>query len=97
MSCAKGPMMETYIAPMSKDGQVTIPETIRRRLGMGDENSVVFVLRDDGSVELRKKVPSLEDVFGSLPARPGMSEDLEAEIEAAIEEHPASKYKHVHR
>ncbi len=90
-------MMETYIAPMSKDGQVTIPEMIRRQLGIGDEKSVVFVMRDDGSVELRKKVPSLEDVFGSLPARPGMSEDLEAEIAAAIEEPLASKYKHVHQ
>lgn len=94
MRRVKGPMMETYLAPMSKDGEVTIPETIRRRLGIDDENSVVFVMRDDGSVELRRKMLTLEDVFGSIPALPGTSDDFDEEIKAAIEEYIAEKYKH---
>ncbi len=89
--------MQTHIAPMSKEGTVIIPEPVRRRLGIGDEGPVVFVMRDDGSVELRREVLSLEDVFGSIPTRPGMSVDFDAEIEAAIEEHLAEKYKHLRR
>ena len=88
--------METHVAAM-KDGEVTIPEPIRRRLGFGDEGLVVFVMREDGSVELRRNMLGLEEVFGSLPARPGMSEDFEAEIEEAIEEYVAEKYKHLRR
>lgn len=90
-------VMHAHAAPISKDGEVTIPKVIRRRLGIGDEGSVVFIMRDDGSVELRKKMLSLEDVFGAIHARPGMSADFEAEIESAIEEHLAEKYKHLHR
>jgi len=86
--------MEMYVAPMSEDGEVAIPETVRRRLGIEDERSVVFVVRDDGSVEIRRKVLSLDDVFGSLPARTGMSDDFDVEIKAAMEEHFAEKYKH---
>ena len=94
MSCAKGSLMETCVLPMSDDGEVTIPKKIRRRLGIDDENSVVLIMRDDGSVELRRQMLTLEDVFGSIPARPGMSDDLDAEIKAATEEHYAEKYKH---
>lgn len=86
--------MKTYVAPMSEDGEVAIPETVRRRLGIEDERSVVFVVRDDGVVELRRPSLSLDDVFGSLPALPGMSEDFDVEIKAAMEEHFAEKYKH---
>lgn len=94
MRCAKVPFMETYVAPMSKDGEVAIPETIRRRLRLDDGASIEFVVRDDGSVEVRRAILSLEDVFGSLPALPGRSDDFDVEIKAAMEVHFAEKYKH---
>jgi AbrB family looped-hinge helix DNA binding protein len=76
--------MHTRIAPISSKGQVTIPAEIRRRLGVGGTDKVVFVVRDDGVVELRAPSFTLEDVFGSIDPLPEESGDLDQEIEAAI-------------
>jgi AbrB family looped-hinge helix DNA binding protein len=76
--------MHTRIAPVSSKGQVTIPAEIRRRLGVGGTDKVVFVVRDDGVVELRAPSFTLEDVFGSIDPLPQESADLDQEIEAAI-------------
>jgi AbrB family looped-hinge helix DNA binding protein len=76
--------MHTRIAPISSKGQVTIPAEIRRRLGVGGTDKVVFVVRDDGVVELRAPSFTLEDVFGSIDPLPQESADLDQEIEAAI-------------
>jgi bifunctional DNA-binding transcriptional regulator/antitoxin component of YhaV-PrlF toxin-antitoxin module len=86
--------MQTLVTQIKENGDVTLPEEVRRRLG---KDTVEFVIRDDGVVELRRPSLSLDDVFGSIPARPGMSDDFDAEIEAAIEEHIAEKYKQLPR
>lgn len=41
---------------------------------------------EDGTVEVLRKRPGLEDVVGSIQALPNESPDLEAEIEKATEE-----------
>jgi AbrB family looped-hinge helix DNA binding protein len=38
---------------LSTKGQVTIPQAIRERLGIGPGSAVDFICREDGAVELR--------------------------------------------
>lgn len=40
----------TYVSPISSKGQVTIPQEIRERLGVGAGDRVVFVVEDDCTV-----------------------------------------------
>jgi len=84
--------MQTFVVPVRREGEVTMPVEVRRHLGATARNAVEFVIRDDGVIEVRAPALSLEDVLGSLPPLAGMSEDFDAEIERAIEEHLASRY-----
>jgi antitoxin PrlF len=40
----------TYTSPISSKGQVTIPQEIRNRLGVGDGDRIEFVVEDDRTV-----------------------------------------------
>ena len=86
--------MQTQRAQIKKNGDVTLPEVVRRRFG---EDVVEFVIRDDGVVELRRPTLSLDDVFGILPPLDYGSIDFEEEIERAMEEHALEKYKRLSR
>jgi bifunctional DNA-binding transcriptional regulator/antitoxin component of YhaV-PrlF toxin-antitoxin module len=81
--------MHTYRARIKENGDVTLPEDARRRLG---EDMVDVVVRDDGVVEWRRLGLTLDEVFGSIPAIKGGSVDFDAEIESAIEDHLAEKW-----
>ena len=81
--------MHTYRARIKENGDVTLPEDARRRLG---EDAVDVIVRDDGVVELRRPGLTLAEVFGSIPAVKGVSADLDAEIEEAIEDHLAETW-----
>jgi bifunctional DNA-binding transcriptional regulator/antitoxin component of YhaV-PrlF toxin-antitoxin module len=64
---------------------VTIPVEVRRRLGVGTPDKVAFVLDDDG-VRLRPATTTLASLYGSVPALPNESADLEREIDEAMAE-----------
>jgi bifunctional DNA-binding transcriptional regulator/antitoxin component of YhaV-PrlF toxin-antitoxin module len=81
--------MQTLVTQIKGNGGVTLPEEVRRRLG---KDSVEFVIRDDGVVELRRPSLSLDDVFGILPPLENASLDIDVEIERAIEKHVARKW-----
>jgi AbrB family looped-hinge helix DNA binding protein len=74
-------MPKTIEASVTSQGQVTIPAEIRRRLGIARPGKVAFVV-DGNDVRLRAPKFTLEDVFGTIPAVPGTSDDLDDEIEA---------------
>jgi antitoxin PrlF len=78
-------MIEIH-AKVSSKNQITLPAEVRRRLGVGALDTVAFVFGEEGRVELRAPLFDLESVLGSIPALPGESLDLDAEIEAATEE-----------
>jgi AbrB family looped-hinge helix DNA binding protein len=74
-----------FTATISSKNQVTIPADVRRRLGVGASDKVVFVVEDDG-VRCQPAKVKFSDLFGSIPPLPGRSTDFEAEINAAMEE-----------
>ena len=51
---------------VSSKGQVTIPKQVREALGVDAGDRVLFVVRDDGVVELRPETVDLLDLVGIL-------------------------------
>jgi AbrB family looped-hinge helix DNA binding protein len=62
--------MQQIISTITSKGQVTIPAAVRRRLGVGEHDKIVFVIDDDGGVRLSvpeyPTIESLRGVAGSL-------------------------------
>lgn len=88
--------MKTIDAPMTSQGQVTIPVEVRRRLGLTKQETVTFVIDNTGG----RLVPSaftLESVFGSIEPMAGTSEDFDREIEEAMEDHADQVVNRLHR
>ena len=85
--------MKEFVSTISSKGQVTIPADVRRQLGVGSSDKVAFVMTDEGRVELRPARFTLESVLGSLAALPNETPDLDAEIEAAVEEGAAARMR----
>ena len=54
-----------YIGTVSTQGRVTIPEEVRRLLDIQPQDKVVFRVTE-GTIELSGKLPSLEELAGSL-------------------------------
>ncbi len=77
--------MKELISTISSKGQATIPVEVRRHLGVDALDKVVFVLTDEGTVELRPARFTLESVLGSVAALASESDDLEREIAEAQE------------
>jgi AbrB family looped-hinge helix DNA binding protein len=75
--------MKEVVSTIGSKGQVTIPAEIRRNLQLGPKDKVAFVITDEGTIELRRPRFTLESVFGSIPALPNESPDLEREIDEA--------------
>ena len=78
--------MSEITATINHDGRITIPASIRKRLGLLAGDKVFFVTTDDGRIEMRSSRLSLEVVIGSIEALPGESDDLDREIRDATEE-----------
>lgn len=89
--------MSEIIATINRDGRITIPASIRKRLGLQAGDKVFFVTHDDGRIEMRSSRLSLEDVIGSIEALPGESADLDREIKEATEEAMALKMRRWNR
>jgi AbrB family looped-hinge helix DNA binding protein len=75
--------MTEILAKISSKNQITLPADVRRRLGVGAMDKIAFVLREDGSIEIRAPRFELESVIGSVPPLPGASIDFDEEIEDA--------------
>jgi AbrB family looped-hinge helix DNA binding protein len=84
--------MKEVVATITSKGQVTIPAEVRRHLGVSTSDKIVFVLRADGSVEI--KVPRYSTVDSLAGAAGTLSKPLSwHEIrEIAREERLVKKY-----
>jgi antitoxin PrlF len=76
--------MKEIVSRVTRKGQVTIPAEVRRRLGVGTPDKVAFVLEDEG-VRLKPATVTLASLYGSVPALPNESADLEREIDEAMQ------------
>jgi len=71
-------------ASVTERGQVTIPAEVRRALGLGKRDKVIFSM-EDGVVEVKRPAFSLETAFASI--RPLLQpEDWESRIREAKDE-----------
>jgi AbrB family looped-hinge helix DNA binding protein len=63
--------MQEIVSTITSKGQVTIPAAVRRHLGVGKNDSIAFVLEDNGEVRLSvphfPTIQSLRGIAGSLP------------------------------
>ena len=78
--------MRTIEATITSQGQVTIPAVVQRKLGLNKREKVTFVISDN-HVELVPSRFSLEDIFDSVEPLREQSDDLDLEIEEALEDH----------
>ena len=76
--------MRTVTSTITTKGQVTIPAEVRRHLGVGDHDQVVFVI-DNDQVRLQPVDFTLESAFGSV-APNNKPEDFEILTRRAKEE-----------
>lgn len=67
---------------VSSKGQVTIPKEVRDALRLDTGDRVLFVVRDDGTVELRPETVDLLDLVGMLEPRGGKHVSIEEMNEA---------------
>jgi antitoxin PrlF len=57
-------------ARLTSKGQITIPAEIRKAMGLGTGERVVFTVLDDGTTVIRNKTRSIVELKGLLkPAR----------------------------
>jgi len=75
--------MTEIIATVSNKYQITLPADVRRRLGVGAADKIAFVLDEEG-VRIEPVKLTLSDLYGSVPALPGETADLEKEIDEAM-------------
>jgi antitoxin PrlF len=72
--------MREIVSTITSKGQVTIPTAVRRHLGLGMNDRIVFVLEDSGEVRLSvlryPTIQSLRGIAGSLP-RPMSWQEVE--------------------
>lgn len=77
--------MKEIVSTVTRQGQVTIPREVRRRLGVRTPDKVAFVLDDEG-VRLKSATVTLKTLYGSVPPLPGRETvDFEDQIEEAME------------
>jgi len=68
---------------LSSKGQITIPKEIRAELEIDTGDRVLFVIREDGVVELRPETVDIRDLFGLLKSkrkRPVTIEEMDKAI-----------------
>lgn len=88
--------MKEIVSTVTSKGQITIPMEVRRHLGIGEGDKVVFVIDDDGLVHLRRvkypTIASISGIAGSLD-RPLTWEEMR---EAAREDQVVERYRKKH-
>jgi antitoxin PrlF len=73
------------VGVITQKGQVTIPVEIRRLLGIGPRDRVIFSV-EAGQVRLKAETETLESVYGAVKPL-HQPEDFQALRDQAIEEH----------
>ena len=81
----------TYYMRVGKNGRVTLPLKIRQLLQL-EENTEVEVKVEDGAVMVTGRLPTLEELAGSLPALP-QNTTVDEIIHDAKSEHYADRQK----
>ena len=77
--------MAEIVSTISSKNQISLPAEVRRRLGVGAGQQIVFVIDDEtNAVAVRRPAYTLEETFNSLPFLPDMSDDFDVEIEEAF-------------
>lgn len=76
---------EEYVGTLTEKGQVTIPATVRRRLGIKARDKVVFRIIGD-RVELTAASLSLAQTFGAVKPR-RQPEDFQELRDLALDDH----------
>jgi antitoxin PrlF len=77
------PVKNTFRSPISSKGQVTIPQEIRERLGVGAGDRIEFVIEDDRTVirPSRDNPDPFEKQMGILGPFPGGEAGIKAWID----------------
>lgn len=79
--------MKTFVATMTTNGRITIPVEVRRLLGISTPGKVVWLLADDGTIELRSIEDTIASLRGVVSALPGRETgDFDELINEAIED-----------
>jgi AbrB family looped-hinge helix DNA binding protein len=77
-----------YIGTVNTQGRVTLPEEVRKALQIHPQDKVVFRIAE-GRVEIAGKLPTLEELAGSVtPLQP------QQDLEDTIQEAKAAHYEH---
>jgi AbrB family looped-hinge helix DNA binding protein len=81
-------------AKITSKGQVTIPQEVRRAMGVSEGDRVEFVHMPDGGFVMKRATRSIRDLKGIIPLRrkPATIEEMQEAIVAG-----ASKGIKVHR
>ena len=58
--------MQSRLATLGDKGEVVIPQEFREKLGLGGHESMLFVMSDDGNMQIRPTPLSLDDILGSV-------------------------------
>jgi bifunctional DNA-binding transcriptional regulator/antitoxin component of YhaV-PrlF toxin-antitoxin module len=85
-------MSHSYVVDVNEDGTISIPSELVEELDV-DRSKRVLVLNEDGRIRLIPGLMTLEEIRGSAPALPNLSEDLDDEIEEAISDALRDKYR----
>ena len=75
--------MAEIVATISSKNQITLPADVRKRLGVRAADKIAFVIDEDG-VRIEPARLTVADLYGSVPALPGETADLEREIDKAM-------------
>lgn len=62
--------MREVTCTITSKGQITIPKSVRKQLGVDPTDKVTFVVHDSGRVELRPVRYTIEALKGIVPALP---------------------------
>lgn len=71
-------------ATITSKGQITIPKTVREQLQVDTGDRVLFLVREDGVVELRPETVHVLDLVGILEPKDGRHLSVE-QMNAVIE------------
>ena len=90
-------------AALTSKGQLTIPISIRKKLGLQPGDQVLFIEREDGEVVVRAKKGNLMNVYGMFKSsgKPSSVEEMDEAVGRYLAEDDArikAEYKrHIER
>jgi bifunctional DNA-binding transcriptional regulator/antitoxin component of YhaV-PrlF toxin-antitoxin module len=78
-------MTASFLAKLSANDelQIAIPDAVRKELGLEGVKEVA-IMKDGNTLRLIPLTMTIDEVRSSIPAAPGVSIDLDEEIEEAI-------------